>query len=82
MIESSYSLFSISPMTPEQEKALTEHLSAIAEILKSDILLSELTSLEKIETTVREKVLTHVSPQLGFFLSKKSQERYQENAEL
>ena len=54
-------------MTPKQEKALSDHISAIAQILYEDTCPSELTSLEKIETTVRDKVLTHVSPQLGFF---------------
>ena len=68
-------------MTPEQEKALSEHISAMAQILYSDTPPSELTSLEKIETTVRDKVLTHVSPQLGFFLSKKLQKPSQEDSE-
>ena len=68
-------------MTPEQEKALSEHISAIAKILYSDTSPSELTSLEKIETTVRDKVLTHVSPQLGFFLSKELQKQFQEDSE-
>lgn len=34
-------------MTPEKEKALSEHISAIAKILDEDTLPSELTSLEK-----------------------------------
>ena len=62
-------------MTPEKEKALIEHISAIAKILYEDTSPSELTSLENIETVVREKLLTHVSPQVGFFLSKKSQKQ-------
>ena len=62
-------------MTPEKEKALSEHISAIAKILYEDTSPSELTSLENIETVVREKLLTHVSPQVGFFLSKKSQKQ-------
>jgi hypothetical protein len=68
-------------MTPEQEKALSEHVGAIAKILYEDTSPSELTTLEQIETTVRDKVLNYVSPQLGFFLSKKSQEQYQEKSE-
>lgn len=54
-------------MTPEQEKALSEHIGAIAKILYSDTSPSELTTLEQIETTVRDKVLNYVSPELGFF---------------
>ena len=68
-------------MTPEQEKALSEHISAIAKILYEDTSPSELTSLESIETVVREKLLTHVNPQIGFFLSKKLQKQSPENSE-
>ena len=68
-------------MTPEKEKALSEHISAIAKILYEDTPPSELNSLESIETVVREKLLTHVNPQIGFFLSKKSQKPLQENSE-
>ncbi len=69
-------------MTPEKEKALSEHISAIAKILYEDTPPSELTSLESIETVVREKLLTHVSPQVGFFLSKRSQKPSPEDLEL
>jgi hypothetical protein len=69
-------------MTPEKEKALSEHISAIAKILYEDTPPSELNSLENIETVVREKLLTYVSPQVGFFLSKKSQKQSQEDLEL
>ncbi len=69
-------------MTPEKEKALSEHITAIAKILYEDTSPSELTSLENIETVVREKLLTHVSPQVGFFLSKKSQKQSPEDLEL
>ena len=54
-------------MTPENEKALTEHISAIAKILYEDTPSEELTTLESIETTVRDKITTYVSPQIGFF---------------
>ncbi len=69
-------------MTPEKEKALSEHISAIAKILYEDTSPSQLTSLENIETVVREKLITHVSPQVGFFLSKKSQKQWPEDLEL
>ena len=68
-------------MTPENEKALSEHIAAIAKILYEDTSPSELNSLESIETVVREKLLTHVNPQIGFFLSKKSQKPLLENSE-
>jgi hypothetical protein len=69
-------------MTPEKEKALSEHIGEIAKILYEDTSPSQLTSLESIETAVREKLMTYVSPQVGFFLSKKSQKPLQENSEL
>ena len=69
-------------MTPEKEKALSEHITAIAKILYEDTPPSELNSLESIETVVREKLLTHVNPQIGFFLSKKSQKQSPEDLEL
>jgi hypothetical protein len=54
-------------MTPENEKALTEHISAIAKILYEDTPSEELTTLESIETTVRDKITTYVSPHIVFF---------------
>jgi hypothetical protein len=69
-------------MTPEKEKALSEHIGEIAKILYEETSPSQLTSLESIETAVREKLMTYVSPQVGFFLSKKSQKPLQENSEL
>ncbi len=69
-------------MTPEKEKALSEHITAIAKILYEDTPPSELNSLESIETVVREKLLTHVGPQVGFFLSKKSPKPSPEDLEL
>lgn len=61
-------------MTPEQEVALQEHLDAIAQILYEETEEEELNNLEKIEEVVRDKILSHVSPVIGFFLSKKQQE--------
>lgn len=62
-------------MKPEQRKALEKHLEAIAKILYEDTNSEELESLAKIEATVREKTLEHITPQIGFFLSKKAQEQ-------
>ena len=54
-------------MTPEQEAALQEHLDAIAQILYEETKEEELDNLENIEVVVRDKILSHVSPVIGFF---------------
>lgn len=56
-------------MTPEDEKALNEHVQAIAKILYQDADKSQMTNLAAIEATVRSKVQQHVTPELGIFLS-------------
>ncbi len=68
-------------MTPEQEVALQEHLDAIAQILYEETKEEELDNLEKIEEVVRDKILSHVSPEIGFFLSKKQREQIKEEPE-
>ena len=68
-------------MTPEQEVALQEHLDAIAQILYEETEEEELDNLEKIEEVVRDKILSHVSPVIGFFLSKKQREQTKEEKE-
>jgi len=60
-------------MTPENAKALEAHVQAIAAILYEETPLENLNTLEEIEQTVRQKVLKHVSPKIGVFLSKQSQ---------
>jgi hypothetical protein len=62
-------------MTPDQEQALKHHLKAIAQILYDDSDPAAMKTLEGIEMTVRQQILTHVSPELGSFLSKRSQAR-------
>jgi hypothetical protein len=57
-------------MTPEQKVAIQQHADAIAAILYADTDPATLDSLESIECTVREKILEHVSPHIGIFLSK------------
>jgi hypothetical protein len=57
-------------MSPEKAKELKAYLQAIAAILYEETLPEELTSLEEIEQAVRQKVLKHVSPEIGIFLSK------------
>jgi hypothetical protein len=65
---------SFDSMTPEQEKALEEHLQAIAQILYEESDPNALKTLEGIEMTVRQKIQSHVSPKLGNFLSESLQE--------
>ncbi len=60
-------------MTPEKQKALEEHIEVIAKILYEESKPEQLESLAKIEATVRDKTLEHITPQIGFFLSNKLQ---------
>lgn len=68
-------------MTPEQEQTLKEHLQAIARILYDDSDSAAMQTLEEIEMTLRRQIQTHVSPELGNFLSKRLQEHKQANSE-
>lgn len=56
-------------MTPEQQQAIQTHVEAISAILYADCDPESLKTLEDIEITVKDKVLTHVTPQIGIFLS-------------
>lgn len=58
-------------MKPEQRTALKAHVREIAKILHEDAKEKGMPvdSLGEIEQTVREQVQTHVSPELGIFLS-------------
>ena len=60
-------------MNPEKTEALKTHLQAIAAILYEETPPEKLNTLEKIEQTVRQKVLKHVSPEIGVFLFKQLQ---------
>ena len=60
-------------MTPEKAKELRTYVQAIAAILYEETPLKKLNTLEEIEQTVRQKVLKHISPEIGIFLSKPSQ---------
>ncbi len=60
-------------MTPKKAEALEAHLQAIAAILYEETPAENLITLEEIEKTVRQKILKHVSPEIGIFLSKQSQ---------
>jgi len=56
-------------MTPEQQQAIQTHVEAISAILYTDCEPESLKTLEDIELAVKERVLTHVTPQIGIFLS-------------
>ena len=61
-------------MKPEKQKALEDHVKAIAKILYEETEPKDLASLAKIEATVRDQTLEHITPRIGFFLSNKVQE--------
>jgi len=65
-------------MTPEEKQTLDQHVQAIAKILYADADKSQMTNLGEIEGVIRDQLLEHVSPQLGFFLSQASLEQAQD----
>jgi hypothetical protein len=68
-------------MTPEQKQLIKSHADAtcsrqrfaIAEILYDDCNPESLKTLEDIEITVKDLVLSHVTPQIGFFIGATSE---------
>lgn len=54
-------------MTPEEDQNLQAHIEAIAAILYQNTNPLKLKTLEGIEQSVRQQVLKHISPQIGFF---------------
>lgn len=68
-------------MTPEQTQALKGYLEGIAQILYEDSDPEAMKTLEGIELTIRQQIQSHVSPELGSFLSKPLQERTQASDE-
>lgn len=58
-------------MTPEQREQMQYHVSALAQILYDDAEAKgmNMASLGEIEQAVRAQLQTHVSPDLGIFLS-------------
>ena len=68
-------------MTPEQQQKLQEHIQAIAKILYDDTQAKQLTSLAGIEKTVRSQMQKHVMPEIGVFLSQRSQAQRQDTNE-
>jgi len=68
-------------MTPSERKRLEACLTEVSEILYNNSDTESITTLEDIETVVREKVLENVSPQIALFLSKEKQKREREDNE-
>ena len=68
-------------MTPEKERELAQHVEAIATLLYEETEPEQVESLAKIEATVRDKTLQHITPQLGVFLSEKLPKLHQEESE-
>ena len=54
-------------MTPQEQKQLQEHLNQIAQILYCNTPSEKLQDFESIEYTVREQILSQVSPIIGEF---------------
>lgn len=69
-------------MTPEQQKALQEHIQAIAQMLYEDTPKEQLTTLASIEQAVRNQMQEHVMPHVGVFLSQQSQAQQQDTRAL
>ena len=63
----------VQDMNPEKAQKLKTYLQAIAAVLYEETPPEELNTLEAIEQTVRQKVLQHVSPEIGVFLFKQWQ---------
>lgn len=69
-------------MTPSEQLELEACLKRVGEILYNNSDPERLKNLEDIESTVRAKILEHVSPKITFFLSKKRLELVEEKKEL
>ncbi len=68
-------------MTPEKQRELNQHLQAIAKILYEEAEPQKIESLAGIEETIRQQTLEYITPQIGFFLSKRRRELKQEDSE-
>jgi hypothetical protein len=71
----------VKKMTPSDKQQLKSHLKAVAKILYRNTEPTELKSFESIEKSVRQKMLSEVSPEIGNFFFQQYQELKQENPE-
>ena len=58
-------------MTPEKQQELNQHLQVIAQILYDEADQTKIETLAGIEETIRQQTLEYITPQMGFFLSRK-----------
>ena len=68
-------------MTPEESKALKEHLKAAAAILLNNTPTEELKSFNSIELAVREHLLKEVAPEIGNFFKQQRHRKKQEDSD-
>jgi len=70
-------------MTPEQREQMQYHVSSLAQILYDDAEAKGMSmgSMGEIEQSVRTQLQTHVSPDLGIFLSKLVSDQMMEKRE-
>ena len=64
-------------MTPEKAETIKAYAEAIAALLYEEAEPEQLTTLAGIEKTVREQLLSYVTPHIGIFLSARQQEQNQ-----
>ena len=58
-----------SEMNTDKQAAISYHVQALSKLLFEEVDSQQLTNLAEIEVAVREQVQTHVTPEMGFFLS-------------
>ena len=58
-----------SEMSTDKQAAISYHVQALSKLLFEEVDPQQLTNLAEIEVAVREQVQTHVTPEMGFFLS-------------
>ena len=71
----------VNKMSPSDQQQLKAHLKAAGKILYRNTDSTELKSFESREKSVRQKMLSEVSPEIGNFFFQKYQEFKQENPE-
>jgi hypothetical protein len=67
-------------MDAQDKQRLQACVDEISEILYRNTPPEKLTNLEAIELAVRDHMLTHVSPKIGFFLSKRQRAQSKEKS--
>ena len=68
-------------MTPEESKALKDHLKAAAAILLNNTPTEELKSFNSIELAVREHLLKEVAPEIENFFKQQRNRKEQKDSD-